>query len=238
MKSGLAPWRPHRRIGAVRVSLIFTMVMLVGVARADATPELAAIVDAAPTCDDARPHCVEIRLHVAATDAGLVASAAWIHAQLATANRQFAPLGVSFQLAGGALLPAAAAHLRTRADRSALGAHLGGPVIHVFITGQLDNVDEPTVPVHGVAWRKGARKYLIVSASARDLVLAHELGHFFGLPHSTYAISIMNKTRRDEPPIEARTFADEEITRMRGVLKRLLRAAVIASVPPRRSPVR
>ena len=213
--------------------MIFAMVATAVTASAHASPQLAAIVEAAPTCEAARAHCLAIQLHVAPTEAGVVAEPGWVATQLATANRHFAPLDVSFQLAGVDVLPAAAAHLRTRADRTALARHLGGPVIHVFVTGKLDNVDEPGVPVHGVAWRKGARKYVIVVATAWDRVLAHELGHFFGLPHSTYPISIMNKTPRAEPPTEQRTFAAEELARMRPMLGRLLRAKVIANVPPR-----
>lgn len=208
---------------------------LASAASAHATSELSAIVEAAPTCDAARPRCVEIRLHVARSETGLVATPAWFAAQLAAANRHFEPVGVGFQLAGAAALPAHTAHLRTRADRTALAKHVGGAVIDVFITGQLDDVDEPGATIYGVAWRSGTRKFVIVSTVARDFVLAHELGHVFGLPHSTHAISIMNKTPRAEPPVDQRTFADEEIARMRTMLARLLRTKVIASVTARRS---
>ena len=71
--------------------------------------------------------------------------------------------------------------------------------------------------------RNDDRKYVIVSAQALERTLAHELGHFFGLPHSAYAISIMNKSERKDPPIEQRTFADEEIAAMKPHLLRLLR---------------
>ena len=85
---------------------------------------------------------------------------------------------------------------------------------------------------YGVTWRlpKDSRKFVIVSAQALERTLAHELGHFFGLPHSTYAISIMNKADRAEPPVEQRTFADEEIAAMRPNLERLLRDKVIVAV--------
>jgi hypothetical protein len=86
-----------------------------------------------------------------------------------------------------------------------------------------------------VTWRlpKDRRKYIIVSIQALERTLAHELGHFFGLPHSTYAVSIMNKTERTEPPVDQRTFADEEIAAMRPVLERLLRDKRIVAVPRR-----
>jgi hypothetical protein len=60
--------------------------------------------------------------------------------------------------------------------------------------------------------------------------LAHELGHFFGLPHSTYKISIMNKKKRDDPPPEQRTFAPQEFSTMRDNLRRMLRDKIVADV--------
>jgi len=182
-----------------------------------------------PPCDPARATCFALQLHIAPGDAGLVVTPEWVAAQVATANRQFAALDVGFQVAGTSELPASAAHLRTRADRSALAPLVTGRVIHVFVTGQLDNVDDDA-PVYGVTWRANTRKFVILAANARDLVLAHELGHVFGLPHSTYAISIMNKTRRAAPPLEERRFADEELAAMRTAVKRLVRTKALDNV--------
>ena len=105
-------------------------------------------------------------------------------------------------------------------------------MIHVFVVGRLADVDEDGAIAYGVTWHTSDddRKYVIVSAQALERTLAHELGHFFGLPHSSYAISIMNKSDRAEPPVEQRTFADEEIAAMRPALKRLLRDKVIVEV--------
>jgi hypothetical protein len=50
------------------------------------------------------------------------------------------------------------------------------------------------------------------------------------LAASSYAISIMNKTERAQPPWDERTFSDEEIAAMRPVLRQLLRERVIADV--------
>ena len=216
-------------------------------ARGDVAAEIAAMSAALPPCDTARAHCLAIRLHITAGGEGrgdgpgdrpgdrLIAAPDWLAAQLATANRQFAALDVGFQVAGVDALPASCARIATRRDRDALASRLGGTVIDVFITGQLDDVDRPDGIIRGVTWhvRGGERKYVIVSTAAPGRVLAHELGHVFGLPHSSYAISIMNKTERAEPPPEERRFADEELAAMRPVLERLLRAQVIADVAPR-----
>jgi hypothetical protein len=196
------------------------LAVLAAAAHADPIDELA---KAAPACDAARATCFELRLHVAPSDDGPVVTPDWIAAQVAVANRQFAAVDVGFRISGATVLPATASHLRTRADRNALAVDIGRRIIDVFVTGALDNIDDDK-PVFGVTWRAGTRKFIILAANARDLVLAHELGHVFGLPHSTYAISIMNKAKRATPPHEERRFADEELAAMRPAVRR--RAAV------------
>jgi hypothetical protein len=204
-----------------------------GLAHAEVDADLAAAATALPACEAARAHCLGIRLHITAGDAGLIATPDWLATQLAAANRHFAPLGVGFQVTGIDTLPASGAHVATRRERDALATgRLADQVIHVFIVGQLDDVDEPGKVIRGVTWhtRKDDRKYVLVSTVAPERTLAHELGHVFGLPHSTYAVSIMNKADRTDPPVEQRTFADEEIAAMRPALERLLGDKVIAEV--------
>ncbi len=178
---------------------------------------------------DERALTFGLEVHLAPGPDGPVVTPEWVAAQVAMANHQFAALDVGFRVVGTHDLPASAAHLRTRADRSALAPLVTGRVIHVFVTGQLDNVDDDA-PVYGVTWRAGTRKFVILAANARDIVLAHELGHVFGLPHSTHAISIMNKTKRAEPPVADRRFADEELAAMRKTVRRLVRARVLDNV--------
>ena len=191
-------------------------------ARADVDRELAALAAALPACEAGRAHCIGIQLHVpVAVDRGdtLIAQAEWLAVQLAEANRHFAPIDVGFQVVGADALPAGAGHIATPADRDAVAdGRLTGKVIHLFITGQLDDVDQPGEVIRGVTWhlRGGDRKYVILSTVAPELV-----GH---------AISIMNKQPRTEPPVEQRTFADAELAAMRPALRRLLREQVIADI--------
>lgn len=47
----------------------------------------------------------------------------------------------------------------------------------------------------GVAWRclrDLEKKYVLVAAYAREMVLAHELGHFLGNPHSNVKNNLMS----------------------------------------------
>ncbi len=228
----------------VRLAVLLVGLVVASAARADVATDratdrathlatdLAALRAAVPACPT-RARCLGIRLHVTEADGGLIAAPDWLARQVATANRHFAALDLGFTVVSADTLPAGVAHVATRRDRNRLAAgRLGGGVIHVFLVGQLDDVDRPGEVIRGVAWHLGPSgdKYVVLSTIAPDRVLAHELGHVFGLPHSSHAISIMNKTERAEPPIEQRTFADEEVRAMRPALARLLRAKVIAEV--------
>lgn len=204
-------------------------------AEARTAAALEALARAAPGCDRARQHCIGIKLHVAARDAGPVATPDWVVRQLATANRHFAAIDVSFQVVGAAALPASAARIEDAAERTTLARHVAGTVIDVFVTAQLDDIDKKDGVIYGVAWPAGGgKKLVILSTMAWERTLAHELGHVFGLPHSRYAISIMNKKDRKQPPLEQRTFHADEVAVMRAQLQRMLRAkhvAHIAQVP-------
>ncbi len=213
--------------------LLVVLVVLgaVGARQADADPDLEALIKDVPRCDPARAYCFALAFHVAVGQDGPVATADWITGQLAGANRHFAPLDVGFQIAGVTALAGSAMRVKDRQERNALGATIAGTVVDVFVTGQLDDVDLDGAFVRGVTWPgKGGRKFIILSTEAPERVLAHELGHVFGLPHSRYPISIMNKTPRDEPPIEQRTFADEEIAAMRPQRSRLVRDKALANL--------
>ena len=208
--------------------------LVLGLAAPAGADELAPLTAAAPRCDEARAHCLGLRLHIAVGDAGPVATADWIAGQLAGANRHFEALDTGFQIMGVEALPASATRVEDRRERSQLGRKLPGTEIHVFVTGHLDDIDTAGAMAYGVTWRTGSKKFIILSTQALERTLAHELGHVFGLPHSTYAISIMNKTPREQPPVDQRTFAPEEIARMRPRLAQLLRARVVANLKARR----
>jgi hypothetical protein len=134
---------------------------------------------------------------VAEEEKAAVATDAWIADQLAAAEKLFAPIGVHFRWTQRKPLAPEHARLESRRDRDALEALLETGVINVFVVASLRDVDDPSLYRMGVCWRRGneGKPYLVVSAVARPTVLAHELGHFFGNPHSKTPNNVMSYDR-------------------------------------------
>jgi hypothetical protein len=192
----------------------------------------AAHADPAPACPAGRAHCFGLRVHVAADDHGPVATPAWLADELAQANRLFAPLDVGFVVTASDALPASAARVASRDDRNAFAAQVTGQrELDIFVISELADVDTAGKLIHGVTWRRPGKVYIFLVSSGLSLVLAHELGHVFGLPHSTEAISIMNKTPRLHPSYDELRFADDELPIMRRTLAALLKRGVLAEHP-------
>lgn len=215
--------RVHAR-PVLRIVLGLVLVLLARTASAD----VEALAKNAPGCES-RPTCLGLALHVAEDDKGPVAKSEWLHAQIATANRHFAKLDVGFKVISIDALPKSAMRIDDATERTSLGTLVKGPVIHVFVTGKLDDIDLKGKTTLGVAWRAGVTKFVILSTEGFDRVLAHELGHVFWLPHSTYEISIMNKTPREKPPWNSRRFADEEFRAMKPKIAAMLKSGALVN---------
>jgi hypothetical protein len=207
------------------------------------SPDLSAYVAATPRCAPDAAHCFGIHLHVVHTEAGPVQDVAWVTAQIEQAQRHFALIGTSFEIVAADALPASALEIDDRDQRDALGhARFTRGVVHVFVVGRLADVDIAGGEIRGVHWRERAdrsHRWVILSKVAGSLVLPHELGHFFGLPHSTYDISLMNKTVRMTPVSEL-TFAAPEVLRMRKHRDRMLASQLLLerADKPRQSSLR
>jgi hypothetical protein len=146
-----------------------------------------------------------LAIWVAAEGGAPIVSGGWIDAQVADAEQLFGPIGVHFRTTLVLPLPSEHAHLETRADRDALAAHLIPGAINVFVVASLRDVDDPSLFRMGVCWRRAGGTYLVVDAEAVSFVLAHELGHFFGNPHSSTPNNCMSYDHNDA----ARVFFDE-----------------------------
>jgi hypothetical protein len=178
-----------------------------------------------PRCDSQRAHCFGIRIHLGTQDGKPYVTTAWITEQFAFANQMFTPIDVGFELAEVDLVTPPAI-IDGRAARDAIVKKVkASTAIDVFVVGALADLDDKAFPLFGVHWRPAkqlGRHFVILSSYAWTRTMAHELGHFFGLPHSTYAISIMNKAPRLDPPLDQRRFADQELPIMKRALKKII----------------
>lgn len=197
------------------------------------SPDLAAYVKETPRCDAAIGHCFGLHLHVVATAEGPVQTVAWVTEQVAAANARFREIDVNFEIVAADALPASDLEIDDRGERDALGdPRFTRGVAHVFVVGRLADVDIAGNEIRGVHWRfrkDRARRWVILSKIAGSLVLTHELGHFFGLPHSDYDVSVMNKTVRLTPLLTELSFAEPEFAKMRRHRDTMLRSGMLSS---------
>jgi hypothetical protein len=164
-----------------------------------------------------------VSVSVATEDGEPVVDDAWVDAQLDFADTMFGDLGVHFRRAKpSAPLDPRFAHLESRADRDGLAGSLEAHAINVFVVASLRDVDEPPRLRMGVHWRERAHPdhhFVILASGARSSTLAHELGHFFGNPHSPVEDNVMSYDRSGGPVF----FDDPQVKRIRFLAREYLR---------------
>lgn len=153
----------------------------------------------------------------------------WVRERVETANALFASASVQFVVRDIRSIDAQHAVLENRAARHALAALTQPSVINVFVVGALRDIDADGFRM-GVHWR-GQRPagvhYVIASSTAARTTLAHELGHFFGNPHSNTPNNIMSYERDGStPPF----FDDAQLRRIRAHARRFQRTRELESL--------
>lgn len=205
----------------------------------DSAVDLDAYVRDTPRCL-ATTHCFGVHLHMVVTPEGAAQDVAWVRAQVEEADRHFALIDTSFEIVAADAVPASELEIDDRDERDALGHdRFTRGVVHVFVVGRLADVDIAGNEIRGVHWRERAdrtHRWIILSRIAGSLVLSHELGHFFGLPHSTYDISLMNKAVRLTAMVSELTFAEPEVARMRKHRDRMLASKMLLARAPALAP--
>lgn len=189
------------------------------------------IVEQGPRCAKTAKYCVGVALHLALHEGKVAHELSWINEQFAAMRSRFATIDVDFEVVSAEVHPEEAWHIASRAQRDQLGARKLAPgVVHVFLVGRLDDVDVADTQIRGVHWRQRkniARRWIILSRIAESVVLTHEMGHFFSLPHSRYRASLMNKRPRKQPRWSDRVFVPAEVERMRSARDRMLKAGTL-----------
>lgn len=157
----------------------------------------------------------------------------WLEAELEQANALFAAAALRFEIAEVRVVTTPdLASIDDRAARDALGAHVRmsranePTAVNVFLTGRLIDVDEPPRERMGVHWRRRRARethYVILSRRALPTTLAHELGHYFGNPHSATPNNLMSYERDGQTP----PFLDAaQLARVREHTRRYVRAGL------------
>lgn len=173
-----------------------------------------------------------LAVHVVEVDGRPVASEAFMRERVERANAIFAPYRVAFALEERLPLPAAHAHLESRADRDALAPYARKQVIDWFMVDSLRDVDEPERMRRGVHWhaRGSSAHYVILSTLGGPDVLAHELGHYLGNPeHSPTPGNLMSYERGDVPPFLDAT----QLARMERALRGYFSSGQLRRARPR-----
>lgn len=166
-----------------------------------------------------------LRVQVAQVDGQPVMTRQWFDTRVVELNRIFAPANLAFEVASFENSDHNPDPV-TRVDRHRLGPLVDteSGQIHVFLTRSLQDVDVEDHALQGVHWRSrrggGYRHFVIITAIGSEPILAHELGHFFGNPHSDTPGNVMSYTPGDGPP-----FLDEgQIRRIRRFTRDFIRS--------------
>jgi hypothetical protein len=173
--------------------------------------------DLLPSCPEGE-RCAAIRLWISPGPEGFD-DLTFVTTQLTQANVHHGPAGLGFQVVEVRAFDAST--ITTRAERDTLGHdRWQRGLIDVYVVSSLANVDEPG-EIRGVHWRSRkdrTRRWVILSRISPSRVLAHELGHYFGLAHSLVPASLMNTSGN---ALAERSFQPDELAKIRRRAKAL-----------------
>jgi hypothetical protein len=118
----------------------------------------------------------------------------------------------------------------TREDRDGFARHVTSDrAVTVLVVPRVRDLDVLTYDLQGVHWRAQKRRWIFLTARSRPPTLAHELCHYFGLPHDPAGGNLMTPGpsspawRSPNPPRPFRpVLTDQQAKQLRAGIARYL----------------
>jgi hypothetical protein len=165
---------------------------------------------------------VRLRVRVATCAGAEARPAAWVDEHVEAVRALLGPHGIKVEASREAF-EAPRCEVLDRADRDAFAPAVAADgVVTVLVVPRVRDLDVPTYDLMGVHWRGGGRHWIFLTARGKPPVLAHELCHYFGLPHDPAGGNLMTpgpssplwKARRPPRPF-APILAPWQVQRLR-----------------------
>jgi hypothetical protein len=157
----------------------------------------------------------------------------WIEAHVQAVTALLAPHAIRITAVTESFTPSRC-QLLTRADRDAFTGEVKmDGAITVLVVPRVRDLDVPTYDLKGVHWRARGRRWIFLTAGARPPVLAHELAHYFGLPHDPEGGNLMTpgpsspawRSRRPPAPFAPALTPVQVESLRKGIARHLSRRA-------------
>jgi hypothetical protein len=139
-----------------------------------------------------RPLSVALHVRVAICDGAPVRSEAWVDEHVEAVRALLSPHGITVSARRDTFTPPRC-ELLDAADRDSLAPSVPERErdVTVLVLPRVRDLDVPSYDLRGVHWRARGRRWIFLTARANPPVLAHELCHYFGLPHDPAGGNLM-----------------------------------------------
>ncbi|MDJ0764497.1 MAG: hypothetical protein QNJ97_16085 [Myxococcota bacterium] len=138
-----------------------------------------------------------VHLRVARCGGQPVRPGSWVEAHVAAVQKIFSSYGIALVVFVDEFEPEKC-ELTTRTERHELARFVHPEEVVILVVKRVVDLDVPSHNLMGVNWRyRGkneqltGRRWIYLTARAKPPVLAHELGHFFGLKHDLAGGNLM-----------------------------------------------
>jgi hypothetical protein len=162
----------------------------------------------------------------------------WVKAHVQAVQELLSPHGIAVTARSDAF-EADPCEILSREDRDRFARHVTmDQAVTVLVVPRVRDLDVLTYNLQGVHWRAKGRRWIFLTARSRPPTLAHELCHYFGLPHDPEGGNLMTpgpsspawRSPRPPRPFEPR-LTDAQVQRLRAGIRRFLAQAQASSAP-------